>query len=114
MKAAPVSTQVIQRDIYAEYLNTLALIASSSKITPRLVTLENGLVRLEFDAVSGSLVSLANKATGMQARPRLKPSPVFVVEAVPFFGRRAAGRILRLLGVIECGGTNVQVHSVPP
>ena len=29
LKAAPVSTQVIQRDIYAEYLNTLALIASS-------------------------------------------------------------------------------------
>jgi adenylosuccinate lyase len=29
LKAAPVSTQVIQRDIYAEYLNTLAIIASS-------------------------------------------------------------------------------------
>jgi len=29
LKAAPVSTQVIQRDVYAEYLNTLALIASS-------------------------------------------------------------------------------------
>src|SRR4026209_1656654 len=29
MKAAPVSTQVIQRDIYAEYLTTLAIIASS-------------------------------------------------------------------------------------
>ena len=29
LKAAPVSTQVIQRDIYAEYLNTLGLIASS-------------------------------------------------------------------------------------
>jgi len=29
LKAAPVSTQVIQRDIYAEYLNTLAVIASS-------------------------------------------------------------------------------------
>lgn len=30
------------------------------------------------------------------------PLQVDVVEAVPFFGRRAAGRILRLLGVIEC------------
>jgi len=29
LKAAPVSTQVIQRDVYAEYLTTLALIASS-------------------------------------------------------------------------------------
>ena len=29
LKAAPVSTQVIQRDIYAEYLSTLAIIASS-------------------------------------------------------------------------------------
>ena len=29
LKAAPISTQVIQRDIYAEYLGTLALIASS-------------------------------------------------------------------------------------
>ena len=29
LKAAPVSTQIIQRDIYAEYLNTLAVIASS-------------------------------------------------------------------------------------
>ena len=29
MKAAPVSTQVIQRDIYAEYLTTLAVVASS-------------------------------------------------------------------------------------
>ena len=29
LKAAPVSTQVIQRDIYAEYLTTLAIIASS-------------------------------------------------------------------------------------
>src|SRR5919204_4460116 len=29
LKAAPVSTQVIQRDIYAEYLTTLAMIASS-------------------------------------------------------------------------------------
>lgn len=29
LKAAPVSTQVIQRDVYAEYLSTLALIASS-------------------------------------------------------------------------------------
>jgi adenylosuccinate lyase len=29
LKAAPVSTQIIQRDVYAEYLNTLALIASS-------------------------------------------------------------------------------------
>src|SRR4051812_28178214 len=29
LKAAPISTQVIQRDIYAEYLNTLAVIASS-------------------------------------------------------------------------------------
>lgn len=29
LKAAPVSTQIIQRDIYAEYLNTLAIIASS-------------------------------------------------------------------------------------
>jgi adenylosuccinate lyase len=29
LKAAPVSTQIIQRDNYAEYLNTLALIASS-------------------------------------------------------------------------------------
>src|SRR5215510_13869589 len=29
LKAAPVSTQVIQRDIYAEYLSTLAVIASS-------------------------------------------------------------------------------------
>src|SRR4026209_2528470 len=29
IKAAPVSTQVIQRDIYAEYLTTLAIIASS-------------------------------------------------------------------------------------
>src|SRR5467141_1082212 len=29
LKAAPVSTQIIQRDIYAEYLGTLALIASS-------------------------------------------------------------------------------------
>lgn len=29
LKAAPVSTQVIQRDTYAEYLNTLAVIASS-------------------------------------------------------------------------------------
>jgi adenylosuccinate lyase len=29
LKAAPVSTQIIQRDTYAEYLNTLAVIASS-------------------------------------------------------------------------------------
>src|ERR687886_122167 len=29
LRAAPVSTQVIQRDIYAEYLTTLALVASS-------------------------------------------------------------------------------------
>src|SRR5258707_4095505 len=29
LKAAPVSTQIIQRDIYAEYLTTLALVASS-------------------------------------------------------------------------------------
>src|SRR6202008_4780133 len=29
LKPAPVSTQVIQRDIYAEYLTTLAIIASS-------------------------------------------------------------------------------------
>jgi len=29
LKAAPVSTQIIQRDIYAEYLSTLAIIASS-------------------------------------------------------------------------------------
>ena len=29
LKAAPVSTQIIQRDVYAEYLSTLALIASS-------------------------------------------------------------------------------------
>jgi adenylosuccinate lyase len=29
LKAAPVSTQIIQRDVYAEYLNTLAVIASS-------------------------------------------------------------------------------------
>src|SRR5690242_732111 len=29
LKAAPISTQVIQRDIYAEYLSTLALVASS-------------------------------------------------------------------------------------
>jgi adenylosuccinate lyase len=29
LKAAPISTQVIQRDIYAEYLTTLAIIASS-------------------------------------------------------------------------------------
>ena len=29
LRAAPVSTQIIQRDVYAEYLNTLALIASS-------------------------------------------------------------------------------------
>lgn len=29
IKAAPVSTQVIQRDVYAEYLSTLAIIASS-------------------------------------------------------------------------------------
>jgi adenylosuccinate lyase len=29
LKAAPVSTQVIQRDIYAEYLTTLAIVASS-------------------------------------------------------------------------------------
>jgi adenylosuccinate lyase len=29
LKAAPVSTQVIQRDIYAEYLSTLAILASS-------------------------------------------------------------------------------------
>ena len=29
LRAAPVSTQIIQRDIYAEYLTTLALIASS-------------------------------------------------------------------------------------
>ena len=29
LKAAPVSTQIIQRDVYAEYLNTMALIASS-------------------------------------------------------------------------------------
>src|SRR5436305_12491091 len=29
LRAAPVSTQVIQRDIYAEYLTTLAIIASS-------------------------------------------------------------------------------------
>src|SRR6476469_4680471 len=29
LKAAPVSTQVIQRDVYAEYLTTLALVASS-------------------------------------------------------------------------------------
>src|SRR5882762_1872301 len=29
LKAAPVSTQIIQRDIYAEYLSTLALVASS-------------------------------------------------------------------------------------
>jgi adenylosuccinate lyase len=29
LKAAPISTQVIQRDIYAEYLSTLAIIASS-------------------------------------------------------------------------------------
>ncbi|HVF26763.1 MAG TPA: adenylosuccinate lyase, partial [Pyrinomonadaceae bacterium] len=29
LKAAPVSTQVIQRDVYAEYLTTLAIIASS-------------------------------------------------------------------------------------
>src|SRR5919202_6773858 len=29
LKAAPVSTQVIQRDVYAEYLSTLAIIASS-------------------------------------------------------------------------------------
>jgi adenylosuccinate lyase len=29
LKAAPVSTQIIQRDIYAEYLNTLAIIGSS-------------------------------------------------------------------------------------
>src|SRR5687767_15362483 len=29
LKAAPVSTQVIQRDIYAEYLTTLAIIAST-------------------------------------------------------------------------------------
>ena len=30
------------------------------------------------------------------------PLQVDVVEAVPFFGRRAAGRMLRRLGVIEC------------
>lgn len=29
LKAAPVSTQIIQRDVYAEYLTTLAIIASS-------------------------------------------------------------------------------------
>src|SRR5256714_3873754 len=29
LKAAPVSTQIIQRDIYAEYLTTLAIVASS-------------------------------------------------------------------------------------
>ena len=29
LKPAPVSTQIIQRDVYAEYLNTLAIIASS-------------------------------------------------------------------------------------
>ena len=29
LKAAPVSTQIIQRDVYAEYLSTLAIIASS-------------------------------------------------------------------------------------
>src|SRR5258705_10400248 len=29
LKAAPVSTQIIQRDNYAEYLTTLALVASS-------------------------------------------------------------------------------------
>ncbi|HTG95443.1 MAG TPA: adenylosuccinate lyase, partial [Pyrinomonadaceae bacterium] len=29
LKAAPVSTQIIQRDVYAEYLNALAIIASS-------------------------------------------------------------------------------------
>ena len=29
LKAAPVSTQIIQRDVYAEYLNTLAIIAST-------------------------------------------------------------------------------------
>ena len=29
LKAAPVSTQIIQRDVYAEYLNTLAIVASS-------------------------------------------------------------------------------------
>jgi adenylosuccinate lyase len=29
LRAAPVSTQIIQRDIYAEYLSTLALVASS-------------------------------------------------------------------------------------
>jgi adenylosuccinate lyase len=29
LKAAPVSTQVIQRDVYAEYLTTLAIVASS-------------------------------------------------------------------------------------
>jgi adenylosuccinate lyase len=29
LKAAPVSTQVIQRDIYAEYLTTLAIVAAS-------------------------------------------------------------------------------------
>lgn len=29
LKAAPVSTQIIQRDVYAEYLNTLAIIAAS-------------------------------------------------------------------------------------
>src|ERR1700754_2811610 len=29
LKAAPVSTQVIQRDIYAEYLSTLAIVAAS-------------------------------------------------------------------------------------
>src|SRR5207244_12052991 len=29
LKPAPVSTQIIQRDVYAEYLSTLAIIASS-------------------------------------------------------------------------------------
>ena len=46
--------------------------------------LENALVRYEFDAVSGALLSILHKATNTELRPRKVAAPVFALDAVSF------------------------------
>ena len=54
------------------------------KYDPQVLTLENEVVQLSFDAGTGGLAALRNKATGQACRPQERVSPVFSLKTMDY------------------------------
>ncbi len=65
-------------------IGTAEKAAQVRRYDPEVLTLENDLVSLSFDAGTGGLVGLRNKATEQVCRPVERVSPVFSLRAVDY------------------------------